>query len=215
MRSIGYVFGAFVIMPIAIIIINMFFFRGNKVTQEQITHYVNDSKVIEVYIPEAKYDDEIDEDAFHRGDETKQNYESYQTRLSRKHSGSNWINRFIFFSKKHNKYLVLLTFDGFDYTDAFNTDKNDSRNRVVGDGHYVLVRVNNKQWNDMNYGTEVNPVPVFGVTLSGRGYEDKGPGVLEEQRSFFDVSDNLNRVFVGQYLNYFLPEDEFEKFFAE
>ncbi|UYW73767.1 hypothetical protein OFY05_21185 [Pseudocitrobacter faecalis] len=71
MRSIGYVFGAFVIMPIIIIIINMFFFKGNNVTQEQITNYINDSKMIEVYIPEAEYDDAVDEDAFHRGDETK------------------------------------------------------------------------------------------------------------------------------------------------
>ncbi|EBS7635454.1 hypothetical protein CDR68_17105 [Salmonella enterica] len=214
MRSIGYVFGAFVIMPIIIIIINVFFFRGNKVTQEQITQYVNDSKVIEVYIPKTNYD-EIDEDAFHRGNETKQNYERYRTGLSRKGSHTGRINRFIFFSKKYNKYLVLLTFNGFDYSGDFNTDKNDLRDGVVWDGHYFMVRVNNKQWNHINYGTEVNPVPVFCVTLSGRGFEDKGPGVLEEQRSFSDVSDDLNRVFVGQYLNYFLPEEEFEKFFAE
>lgn len=114
MRSIGYVFGAFVIMPIIIIIINMFFFKGNNVTQEQITNYINDSKMIEVYIPEAEYDDAVDEDAFHRGDETKKNYESYRIGVSKKHSAYKTIHRFIFFSKKYNKYLALLTFDGFD-----------------------------------------------------------------------------------------------------
>lgn len=220
MRSIGYVFGAFVIMPIIIIIINMFFFKGNNVTQEQITNYINDSKMIEVYIPEAEYDDAVDEDAFHRGDETKKNYESYRIGVSKKHSAYKTIHRFIFFSKKYNKYLALLTFDGFDYSDAFNTEKvktekNGQRGDVASAGHYFIVRINNRQWNDKDYGTEINPVPIFGVTVSGRGYDELQQEYLEDARVYFYVSDELNRVFVGQYLNYFLAEEDFKKWFTE
>lgn len=220
MRSIGYVFGAFVIMPIIIIIANMFFFKGNNVTQEQITNYINDSKMMEVYIPKSKYDDAFDENAFHRGDVTKNNYESYRIGVSKKHSAYKTIHRFIFFSKKHNKYLVLLTFDGFDYSDIYNTEKikienNDSRNTVVGKGNYFMIRVNNKQWNDKDYGTEINPVPIFGVTVSGRDYDELQQKNLERARVVCDVSDELNRVFVGQYLNYFLPEENFKRWFTE
>lgn len=216
MRSIGYVFGAYVMMPIIIIIINIFLFKGNNVTQEQITNYINDSKMIEVYIPEAEYDDAVDEDAFHRGEETKENYESYRIGISRKHSAYKTIHRFIFFSKKYKKYLVLLTFDGFDYSDIYNTENikvenNDSRNRVAGNGHYFIARINNRQWNDKDYGTEKNPVPIFGVTVSGRDYDELQQENLKNTRVFFDVSDELNRVFVGQYMNYFLPEEDFKK----
>ena len=219
MRSIGYVFGAFVIMPVIIIIINMFFFKGNNVTQAQITNYINDSKMTEVYIPISGYG-RVNENAFHRGDETKVNYESYRIGLSRKHSAYKTIHRFIFFSKKYNKYLALLTFDGFDYSDAFNTEKvktekNGQRGDVASAGHYFIVRINNRQWNDKDYGTEINPVPIFGVTVSGRGYDELQQEYLEDARVYFDVSDELNRVFVGQYLNYFLPEKDFKKWFTE
>lgn len=219
MRSIGYVFGAFVIMPITIIIINMFFFKGNNVTQAQITNYINDSKVMEIYIPKSGYG-RFNENAFNQGYETKENYESYRIGLSRKHSGYKTIHRFIFFSKKYNKYLVLLTFDGFDYTDAFNTEKvktekNGQRGDVASAGHYFIVRINNRQWNDKDYGTEINPVPIFGVTVSGRDYDEMQQKYLENARVYFDVSDELNRVFVGQYMNYFLSEKDLKKWFSE
>lgn len=223
--GIGYVFGAFVIVPVVIFVVNMVLFRGNQATAEQITDYITNSKTMEIYIPDMglKGDDEY----FHRGEKSKIESELYYTKLPAHKGASNdstALQRVIFFSKKHKKYMVLLTFDGFDFGGPFNLDQNDDRIGLMCDiGHYFIVRVNNNQWNDTRYGTEDKPIPVFGITVSARGYTDHDNDIdnyhgtlnLKEARSFFDVSDELNRVFVEQYLNYFLPEDEFKKMFPE
>ncbi|ECQ0215079.1 hypothetical protein FZS96_22845, partial [Salmonella enterica] len=50
-KGIGYAFGVFVVVPVVIYVVNFLFFHGNKVTQEQVTQYINDSRIIEVFIP--------------------------------------------------------------------------------------------------------------------------------------------------------------------
>ncbi|EHR8838583.1 hypothetical protein ABJ851_004035 [Shigella flexneri] len=122
------------------------------------------------------------------------------------------MNRSVFYSHHYNKYFALFSFDGFDYDG--NIDRNALvRIPVLVKGGYFIVRVNNKQLSDLSYGSENNPVPVFGVTVSSRGYDTDW--VLKQDRGHFDVSDKINRVFVEQYLNYFLPEEDFKKLFVE
>lgn len=212
--SVGYVFGAFGICPVIIIIINLLCFRGNQVTPEQLTEYINDSSLVELNVPRIKLEEDSNYEQLHLGKESKLTDKVYITGISRRSSGP-IINRILFFSKKYNKFFEMINFDGFDYGGQFNLEQNDSRLNVIWSGNHFIVRINNKQWSDTNYGTEKNPIPVFGVTISGRGYENLDPRVLKRDRGYFDVSDKLNRIFVEQYLNYFLPEEDFEKLFSK
>ncbi len=98
---------------------------------------------------------------------------------------------------------------------AFNLDLNDDRISVIWSGKYFMVRINNIQLNDESYGSEENPVPVLGVTLSGRGYETIDPQVLAEDRNHSDVSERVNRIFVEQYLNNFISNESFKKLFQK
>lgn len=226
-KAMGYTIGVFIVVPVIITVVNFLFFRGNQITKQQITQYINDSSTIEVFIPPQKIDDyvinimnvEMEKMAKieNMKDTSKLKYETYSPKITQRGDNTKVIYRFTFYSKKYNRYMVLINFDGFEYYDGAlsNHDHNYERNRVIYSGRYFMVRVNNKQWNDKNYGSEINPVPVFGVTLSGRGYEEFSPGVLVESRKQSDVSDKINRIFVEQYLNYFLPSDAYKKLFSE
>ncbi|EAQ7793718.1 hypothetical protein NJB59_004329, partial [Salmonella enterica] len=207
----------FVVVPVVIYVVNFLFFHGNKVTQEQVTQYINDSRIIEVFIPrvtmlDVKLENSTDGNMVEDG--SRLDSENYRIKLSRKDNLKR-IKRFIFYSKKYNRYMMLINFDGFDYGGPYNFDLNDDRNSVIFSGRYFMVRINNKQWGDVRYGSEKKPVPIFGVTLSGRGYESVAPQVLATDRGYSDVSERLNRIFVEQYLNNFLPNDDFKKLFAK
>lgn len=210
-KGIGYVLGVFIVIPVTIAIVNFLFFRGNQVTQKQVSEYINDSRIVEIFIPRVGLERNMGKDI--EKDRTKLESESYHPKLTRGNNTKS-IYRFIFYSEKYNKYMMLINFDGFDYGDPFNHDRNDERNKIVLSGNYFLVRANNKQWNDVNYGSEANPVPVFGITLSGRGYEKFSTKMLERDKILFDVSEQINRIFVEQYLDHFLPHDAYKKLFA-
>ena len=199
-KSLGTLFGSLVIAPATFFIINSLCFRGNQVTQEQVTQYINDSKTIEFLIPYA-YDE---------SDEKKVSFEVYRRGLR----DLKTIHRFAFFSKEYNRYFVVMNFDGFDYSGAFNSDRNGlERNPVLHRGGYFMVHANNTQWHDINYGAKENPVPIFAFEVSPRSY--KTSWVLEDKKKEFDVSDDINRIFVEQYLNYFISDENFKKLFQK
>ncbi|MFT4292126.1 hypothetical protein [Enterobacter sp.] len=212
-KGIGYAVGVFIVIPVIIVIINFLFFQENKVTQEQTTQYINDSKVVEIFIPRVfmsgvRPGNDIDKNIMENS--SKLDTESYRMKLTQGDDIKR-INRFIFYSKKYNRYMMLINFDGFDYGGPLNLDLNDGRNRIIFSGKYFMVHINNKQWGDISYGSEKKPVPVFGITLSGRGYENFNPQVLADDRKLSDVSERMNRIYVEQYLNNFLPSDDLEK----
>lgn len=197
LRGFGFILGLTVGIPLLIIIINFLFFRGNHVTPEQIKKYINDSSIIEVFIP--------------RG--IKRNYKVYYPKLSRGNN-SKVIYRHTFYAEQYQKYLMLVSFAGFDYSDVFNGDKSYSRCRVIGRGGYFLVRANQAQWNDPAYGTAKNPMPIFGVEIIGRE-EGKPKDIrsIRQTKEQFDVSDEINVLFVEQYLDHFITKAEFNKLF--
>jgi len=179
----------FIGIPLLLIIVNFLFFRGNQVTQNEVTKYIVESKIIEVVIPA----------------EPTEIWDSYYPRLTR---GNNLkcFFQIMFYSQKYHKHMALITFDGYDFRGEYHYDNNRTRNDVIYSGGYYLVRANKAQWNDPAYGTEANPVPVFGVKVikSGTGEPD----------AEFDVPDNLNRIFVEQYLDHFLSKEDFKKLFG-
>jgi|GEM_PF-1695849 len=212
-KGIGYAVGIFIVIPATIFIINFLFFQGNNVTQEQVTQYINNSKVIEIFIPRVlmpgvRTGDSIDQNIMENS--SKLDTESYRMKLTQVDNIKR-INRFIFYSKKYNRYMMLINFDGFDYGGPLNLDLNDGRNRVIFSGKYFMVHINNKQWGDISYGSEKKPVPIFGITLSGRGYENFNPQLLADDRKLSNVSEGMNRIYVEQYLNFFLPNDDLKK----
>lgn len=212
-KGIGYAVGIFIVIPATTFIINFLFFQGNNVTQEQVTQYINNSKVIEIFIPRVlmpgvRTGDSIDQNIMENS--SKLDTESYRMKLTQVDNIKR-INRFIFYSKKYNRYMMLINFDGFDYGGPLNLDLNDGRNRVIFSGKYFMVHINNKQWGDISYGSEKKPVPIFGITLSGRGYENFNPQLLADDRKLSNVSEGMNRIYVEQYLNFFLPNDDLEK----
>jgi hypothetical protein len=189
MRGLGYTFGMFIGIPILLIIVNFLFFRGKQVMPKEVDNYIANSKIIEIYIPT----------------ETEQDSEGYYPKLTQ---GDNVkrIIRVCFYSTAHRKYLELITFNGYDSRGHNNYDNNYTRSAVIYSGGYFLVRANKAQWSDPAYGTEANPVPVFGVKAIKSGTKD-----LKVE---FDVPDNLNRIFVEQYLDHFLSKEDFKKLFG-
>lgn len=197
LKGFGFIFGLTVGIPLLIIIINFLFFRGNQVTSEQVKKYIDNSAIIEVFIPSG----------------IKRNYKVYYPKLTR---GNNIkvIYRHTFYAEQYQKYLMLVSFAGFDYSDVFNGDISKSRCRVIGEGGYFLVRANQAQWNDPAYGTAKNPIPIFGVEIIGRE-EGKPKDIrsIRQTKEQFDVRDEINVIFVEQYLDHFITKAEFNKLF--
>ncbi|EEJ9033710.1 hypothetical protein [Salmonella enterica] len=215
-KGVGYALGVFVVIPAIIIIVNFIFLRGNKVTQKEITQYIDDSKTVELFIPPTCIPKIEPKCKIGEGikDRTILKYKNYSLN-STQENNIKTFNRFIFYSQKYNKYMMLINFNGFDYRGAFNLDLNDDRISVIWSGKYFMVRINNIQLNDESYGSEKNPIPVFGITLSGHGYETIDPQVLAEDRKHSDVSEQVNRIFVEQYLNNFISNESFKKLFRK
>jgi len=188
-RGLGYTFGMFIGIPLLLIIVNFLFFRGNQVMHKEVDSYIANSKIIEIFIPVG-----IEHDS-----------EGYYPKLTQ---GNNIkrIIRVCFYSTAHRKHLELITFNGYDSRDGNNYDNNYTRSAVIHSGGYFLVRANKVQWNDPAYGTEANPVPVFGVKVIKSGTGDS--------QVAFDVPDNINRIFVEQYLDHFLSKKDFKKLFG-
>jgi hypothetical protein len=188
-RGLGYTFGMFIGIPVLLIIVNFLFFRGNQVMQKEVDNYIANSKIIEIFIPT----------------ETEQDSEGYYPKLTQ---GDNVkrIIRVCFYSTAHRKYLELITFNGYDSRGENNYDNNTTRSAVIYSGGVFLVRANKAQWSDPAYGTEANPVPVFGMKVIKSGTGDSQVG--------FDVPDDLNRIFVEQYLDHFLSKKDFKKLFG-
>ena len=187
-KGLGYTFGMFIGIPLIVIVVNFLFFRGNQVTQKEVGEYIANSKIIEVRVSAG----------------IKQVWDVYYPKITQ---GNNVkvIIRVDFYSPEHHKYMELITFDGYDFRGEYHYDNNRTRIEVIRSGGDFLVRANQVQWNDPAYGTEANPVPVFGVKVIKSG---TGDSQVE-----FDVPEDLNRIFVEQYLDHFLSEDAFDKLF--
>jgi hypothetical protein len=188
-RGLGYTFGVFIGIPLLLIIVNFLFFRGNQVTQEEVSEYIANSNSVEVTIPTG----------------ATRLSEVYYPKLTQ---GNNLkiFFRITFYSSKYHKHMELITFNGYDFQGEYHYDNNRIRNTIIYFGGDFLVRANNAQWNDPAYGNEANPVPVFGVKVVKSGTRDS--------QEAFDVPDNLNRIFVEQYLDHFLSKEDFKKLFG-
>ncbi len=126
-------------------------------------------------------------------------------RLSRGNS-SGFMYSYNFYSEKYKKYFSVKTFLGFDKYARIERDN------VFYDNPTITVHINKDLLVDTSYGTQEKPLPIFARELIDLG---EGKMWLEEQKEWFYVSDTLNFMFVREYLNHFLPEEDFKKMFKE
>jgi len=188
-KGLGYTLGVFIGFPLILVAVNFLFFRGNQVTQKEVGEYIANSKIIEVRVSAG----------------ITPVWDVYYPKITQ---GNNVkvIIRVDFYSPEHHKYMELITFDGYDFRGEYHYDNNRTRDVIIYSGGNFLVRANQVQWNDPAYGTEANPVPVFGVKVINSGTGDS--------QVAFDVPDDLNRIFVEQYLDHFLSKEDFKKLFG-
>ena len=183
----GYVIGLVIGIPLFIVVINFFFFRGNAPNETEIVKYIQNSKIDTIILP-------------HRTEITSK---QYIKGLSRRGRPSGFLWSYIYFDTKYKKYLSLQTFLWLDENSKMRTTTLGSNQN----GDKISVRINNKQLNDTNYGTKENPVPVFPIDLLNAKWDS--------QLIYFHISEDLNKIFVEQYLKHFMPKEEFEEMFKK
>lgn len=193
---LGYVLAITVVMPVVLWIISLIFFQGNRNSDKDVDEYINNSKTILIEIPD------IDTENYSK--------ETYVFKMGMKNNTKAY-NKAIFYSPKYDKYFNIITFDRIEYNED-GIDMNIYRiKEIFTNNKKISVRVNNIQWDNPEYGTKENPLPLFSIEL----LEIDGQKVPEESfsKKHFDVSEEINKQFVDQYLRFFMPEDEFKAMF--
>lgn len=188
----GYAIGLLIGIPLFILFVNFFFFRGNNPDEHEVVAYIQNSKKDTIILPQNAH---LETKQFIKG-------------LSRRGRPSGFLWSYKYYDKKYKKEFSLTTFMWFDE----NAQMRGSVLRRNEDGDKISVRINQDQLNNPKYGTKENPVPVFPIDLilppnhsswEARGYTSDP----------FHVSDDLNKVFVKQYLKHFMPKEEFKAMF--
>ena len=187
MKKMGYVIGLVIGIPIFIVVVNFFFFRGNDPDLKEISQYIQNSKKDTIILPQNST---VKSEQFIKG-------------LSRSGRPSGFLRGYKFLDAKYKKYFSLMTFVWFDK----NAEMRTAVLRQNEDGDKISVRINKDQLKNPQYGTKENPIPVFPIDiLNLKGGYPEDP---------FHVSDELNKIFVEQYLKHFMPEEEFKEMFEK
>ena len=204
-RGLGWIIGTCIIGPFLLYIFNVLFMGGNKTAMAYADKYIQTSDTIEVEIPFT-----LDMD---------NKWENFTTALAR-YGGSGNVKAYCtstFYSKKHSRYLSLVTFEGYNACRIINLkgeahmwDAELTRSSLIDSrGHniVILARVNRVQWNDPLYGTKENPMPFFWK----RTLSDYNP----EMEFVATISEEVNKIFVSEYLSRFLPKKEFKRLYGD
>ncbi|OBW39667.1 hypothetical protein AB670_03989 [Chryseobacterium sp. MOF25P] len=187
MKKMGYVIGVLIGIPLFILLVNFLFFRGNNVTKNNVTEYLNHSFIDTVQLKP----------------EVERSSTQYIIGLSRRGNPSAFLYRYLFYSEKYKKHFSLMLFKGFDS----NSEERHMVLRRNENGDLLSVRINQDQLQSKKYGTKENPVPIFAIDLLNlQGGFSKNP---------FKVSEQTNLIFVEQYLKFFMPKEEFKNMFKE
>lgn len=185
MKNMGYVIGLVIGIPLFILVANFFFFRGNAPSETEVLNYIKNSNVDTIILPQN----------------VQENSEQYIKGLSRRGRPSGFLDKYPFFDKKNNKHFVMLIINFLDNTSVM-------RSLVLRrneEGDKISVRINQDQLNNPKYGTKENPVPVFPIDILNAKWDS--------DISQFHVSEELNKIFVEQYLKHFMPKEEFKEMF--
>ena len=194
MKKMGYIIGLVIGIPLFILIANFFFFRGNSPSETEIVNYIKNSDVDTIILPQN----------------VQMRSEQYIKGFSRRGRPSGFLDKYPFYDKKFNKHFVMLIINFLDNNSvmrSFVLRRNEG-------GDKISVRINQIQLNNPKYGTKENPIPVFPIDL----IRDSGVSTWEARgypEDPFHVSDELNMIFVEQYLKHFMPKEEFKEMFKK
>ena len=105
-----------------------------------------------------------------------------------------------------------MSFSGIDTYGEIDLE-DPSRGFFYRDQPTIFAYANTTQWDDAKYGTRALPMPIFFIKATHL-YNNQltiGPG--ESPPNPYIIDYNSTRIFVEQYLAYFLPEEEFDRLF--
>lgn len=204
-RGLGWIIGSCILGPLLLLLFNLLFMGDNKAAIAYADEYIQDSDTITVEIPHTNF--------------LELKHETFTTAFAR-YGGDSNVKIYCtatFYSKTYQRYLSLVTFDGYNIcciTDLKGNkhvwDAELSRFDII-DGRendiIVLARVNRVQWNDPLYGTKENPMPFFWK----RTLSDYNP----EMEFVATITDEINNIFVREYLSRFLPKKEFMRLYRD
>lgn len=189
-----YIIGLVIGIPLFILVVNFFYFKGNNPKETEINNYIQNSKKDTIILP--KNAETINE--------------QYLVGLSRRSRPSAVLKKYLFFNETTKKHYSLLIFKGFDSNSTMRWWALGNKN----EGDIISILINKAQLNNPKYGTKENPVPVFPIDLILPAEESswEARGFKEDP---FHVSDELNKIFIEQYLKFFMPKEEFKETFRK
>ncbi|MDM1556856.1 MULTISPECIES: hypothetical protein [Chryseobacterium] len=210
LQAIGYAIGVLVLVPLAIYLINIFFFKSPVVTNQEINRFMDNSVNTEIVV---WFDRPLTISEKYLGRHSK----TVSSFLSRNGSGNYNYTSYTFYSKSHKKYFSLLQLaeSGYIFRNIKQTD-------------ILNVKINKYFLNNEDYGTVENPIPILyyaGIKEAIRTPKvqtqfKEGELSAEEQ---FGVDKNndfdpvyMERVYkasVFKYLTFIIPRKDSKKMF--
>jgi len=192
----GYAIGMLIVVPLLIWGANYFFYSGNRVSEKQIQQYI-ENNIIEVFPVNKK--DRLDD-----------GYILYRRKLQRRSGGLATYWWRLFYDENYKKYFSLITF-GY----IHNSDR--QRNFIMEDTDNATYKIliNKDQLNNPDYGTKDKPIPIWPIELLEYGNTDLSieSRRTKELKERIDLSPEATRLHIGEYLNYFMPKEEYKKMF--
>lgn len=226
LQALGYAIGVLVLVPIAIYLINTFFFKPPKITDSEILEYINNSvnmnMAVDAYT-ESEYVFKTGNGKYQLMNKDDIQYLGYHSKtistfLSRNGSGNYNYTSYTFYNKSNKKYfsLLQLTESGWIFENVEN--------------NLLNVKVNKYFLNNEDYGTLENPIPVLyyaGVkeairTPKGQTQFKEGELSAEEQfgvdkNNDFDpvYMDRIYKESIFEYLTFIIPRKDYKKMFPK
>ena len=182
--GLGYVIGSTVLFGLFLLGLNYFKYRGNNASDEEVTNYIENSKLetFTVYEDWWRYD-----------------YKRYTVFASRR-NGTALTRKFLFYDENYQKFFQVFGFydllTGLSAFERMPFRKVETKTTFSG-------FINNAQLNNPEYGTKDNPIPVWikEMTLSNN------------EEFYLEESDQVLQIFIKEYLSRFIPKEEYKEMF--
>ncbi|WET49053.1 hypothetical protein PYS58_21215 [Chryseobacterium indologenes] len=212
LQAIGYAIGVLVLVPLAIYLINIFFFKSPVVTNQEINRFMDNSVNTEIVV---WFDRPLTISEKYLGRHSK----TVSSFLSRNGSGNYNYTSYTFYSKSHKKYFSLLQLaeSGYIFRNIKQTD-------------ILNVKINKYFLNNEDYGTVENPIPILyyaGIKEAIRTPKvqtqfKEGELSAEEQfgvdkNNDFDpvYMDRIYKESIFEYLTFIIPRKDSKKMFPK
>ena len=226
LQAIGYAIGVLVLVPIAIYLINTFFFKPPKITDLEISGYINNSVNMSVAIDaytESEYVFKMGNGKYKLMNKDDMEYLGYHSKtistfLSRNGSGNYNYTSYTFYNKSDKKYYSLLQLaeSGWIFENIENSLLN--------------IKINKYFLTNEDYGTLRNPIPVLyyagtkeAIRTPKVQTQIKQDELSTEKRFGIDKNNDFDPVYmervykesVFDYLTFIIPKKDYKKMFPD